>query len=471
DLLYIIYTSGSTGRPKGVMVPNKGVANYLLWMKDCFDTGPDTKILAKTSISFDISVWELFLPLISGGTLVLDRRENLASPEQLAQVIRNNDVNIVQFVPSGLRLFCEAGMMGEIPSVKTIFSGGETLSARLEAQVLRSNFKGDLVNLYGPTEASIFVSWNKCTLQSPYQKVPIGRPISNTALYVLDDNLDVMPMNVAGDIYIGGDVLAHGYLHDAIKTKEVFIPAPPHIPEQALYATGDKGRLLSNGMFEYLGRDDRQVKIRGHRVECQEIESLIEARDDVSQAVALIKDYGSNDRRLHVVAVMAQGKTVLVAEILAYLRRNLPTYMVPSSVIFVDEIPTLENGKTDFKKAGLLAGTAAESPEVIVGGNALETTVFEIWAEVIGNREFTLNDNFFDIGGHSILFLKVRDMLNERLQTNFNIADLYKSPNIASLVKEFKSRSDDPATSKMYQTIRDRVAKRKARYQGKKHGK
>lgn len=467
DLLYIIYTSGSTGRPKGVMVPNKGVANYLLWMKDCFHTGPYTKILAKTSISFDISMWELFLPLISGGTLVLDRRENLVSPEQLAQVIRDNNVNIVQFVPSGLRLFCEAGMMGNIPSVKTIFSGGETLSSRLEAQVLHSGFKGDLINLYGPTEASIFVSWNKCDARLPYQKVPIGRPIANAALYVLDGNLDVMPVNVAGDIYIGGDVLAHGYLNDTKKTDESFIPAPDHIPEQMLYATGDKGRLLSNGMFEYLGRDDRQVKIRGHRVECQEIESLVEARGDISQAVAFVKDYGSN---LHVIAVIAQGRTAQVAEILADLRRNLPTYMVPSSVTFVDEIPTLENGKIDFKKAGLLAGTAAEPPKVIVGSNALETTVFEIWAEVIGNREFTLNDNFFDIGGHSILFLKVRDMINERLQTNFNIADLYKSPNIASLIKEFKSRLDDPAASKMYKTIRDRVAKRKARYQGKKHG-
>jgi tyrocidine synthetase-3 len=468
DLLYIIYTSGSTGQPKGVMLPNKGVANYLTWMKDCFHTGPDTKILAKTSISFDISVWELFLPLISGGTLVLERRENIASPEQLAQIVRDNNVNMVQFVPSGLRLFCEAGMMGGIPSVKTIFSGGETLSTRLEAQVLRSDFKGDLINLYGPTEASIFASWNKCDPKSPYQKVPIGRPVANAALYILDDNLDVMPLNAAGDMYIGGDVLADGYLNDTEKTKASFIPAPPHLPDRMLYATGDQGRLLSNGMFEYLGRNDRQVKIRGHRVECQEIENLVEARDDISQAVTLVKDYGSN---LHVVAVMTQGRTAQVAEVLADLRRNLPTYMVPSSITFVDEIPTLGNGKTDFKKTALLAETIAESPRIFAGGNALETTVFEIWAEVIGNRDFTLNDNFFDIGGHSVLFLKVRDMINERLQTNFNIADLYKSPNIASLIKEFKSRSSDPTTSKMYQTIRDRVAKRKARYQGKNHGK
>ncbi len=473
-LLYVIYTSGSTGQPKGVMVPNRGVANYLLWMKDNFGTGGNSRILAKTSISFDISTWELFLPLISGGTLVLEHRQNLASPEQIAQVIRDNTVDIVQFVPSGLGLFCEAGMMGNIPSLKTIFSGGEALSSHLEAQVLQSGFKGELINLYGPTEASIFASWNKCSLQSPYQKVPLGRPVTNAAFYILDRDLDIMPINAAGDIYIGGDVLARGYLNDPAKTGKAFIPAPAGIPEQVLYATGDKGRLLSNGMFEYLGRNDRQVKIRGYRVECQEIENLITARDDISQAVVLVRDHGNNDHRLHVIAVPAQGKTVQGGDIMAALRRSLPPYMVPSLITFTQSIPTLANGKTDFAKAALLTDIAPPPPPEPANAPAsdtLEATVFEIWAEVIGNRKFTLNDNFFDVGGHSILFLKVRDMINERLQTNFNIADLYKSPDIASLIREFKARSDDPAVSEIYQSIRDRVAKRKSRYQRKKHGK
>jgi len=473
-LLYVIYTSGSTGQPKGVMVPNSGVANYLLWMKDCFGTGPDTRILAKTSISFDISTWELFLPLISGGTLVLDHRSNLASPEQIAQTIRDNSVDIVQFVPSGLGLFCAAGMMDNIPSLKTVFSGGEALGSHLETQVLQSGFKGDLINLYGPTEASIFASWHKCSLQSPYQKVPVGRPIHNAAFYILDRNLDIMPVNTAGDIYIGGDVLARGYLNDPAKTDKAFIPAPADIPERLIYATGDKGRLLSDGTFEYLGRNDRQVKIRGYRVECQEIESRITARDDISQAVVLLRDHGNNDHRLHIIAVPTQGKTVQAEDVMAALRRSLPPYMVPSLITFVASIPTLPNGKTDLEKAALLASIAPSTsakPAYTPASDTLEATVFEIWVEVIGNRDFTLNDNFFDVGGHSILFLKVRDMINERLQADFRIADLYKSPNIASLIQEFKARSKDPATSKIYQSIRDRVAKRKSRYQRKKHGK
>jgi len=470
DLLYIIYTSGSTGNPKGVMVPNKGVANYLLWMKTRFQTGTDTRILAKTSISFDISVWELFLPLISGGTLVMEKRADIESPEQAAQVIRRKEVNIVQFVPSGLKLFATAGVFHQIPSLKKIFCAGEKLPVGLVNDVL-SQYNGELFNMYGPTEASIVVSCHQCLAHSEYEKVPIGRSIPNSSLYVLDKHLNLLPRNMPGYLYIGGDVLATGYLKDQKKTEEAFIQSPPYLPETILYATGDRGRMLSNGNFEFLGRKDHQVKIRGYRVELHEIEKVIEEFSGVRQAVVYKSEYSEDDARLHALVVLSEDASLSSEDIRAGLRLKLPPYMIPATVSLTKSIPLLPNGKINQKEIDTYEiPLVLDSPkkELKMSGDNIETVFAEIWTEVIGQKNFTSMDNFFDAGGHSLLFVKIRDRIQERLGIDFSIVELYQYPNIAALADQYRKKySHATAPSAAISAIRDRIAKRIRRNHGK----
>ncbi len=469
DLLYIIYTSGSTGNPKGVMLPNRGVANYLLWMRDEFKTGTDTKILAKTSISFDISVWEIFLPLISGGTLVLEKRADIESPEQTATVIKAKKVNIFQFVPSGLKLFSDVGMFAQTPSLQKIFCGGEKMPLGLKDDVL-SQFKGELYNLYGPTEASIFMSCYRCTSDASFDKVPIGKPIPNSSLYVLDKGLQLQPRNMPGDLYIGGDVLATGYLKNQNKTAQAFKKSPDYLSENIIYATGDRGRLLSCGKFEFLGRDDHQVKIRGYRVELQEIDKVIEKVSGVHQAVTYLNQHSEYDARLHAVVVPAADAVLAADMIRTELKSKLPAYMIPSSITLVKSIPLLPNGKINQKELSrqpvtIAAGESRKNIEV--NSNKVERLMVEIWSEVLGRQNFTTRDNFFDVGGHSLLFLKIRDLIQSRLEAKFSIVELYQHPNIAALVEQYKKKMGDEGHSATVSAIRSRIARRIKKYHEK----
>ncbi len=469
DLLYIIYTSGSTGKPKGVMLPNRGVANYLLWMKDCFHTGVDTRILARTSISFDISVWELFLPLISGGTLYLERRADIESPEQTALVIEANGVNIFQFVPSALKLFADAGMFARTASLQKVFCGGEKMPLSLRDEVL-SQFDGELYNLYGPTEASIFMSYYHCKVDSPLDKVSIGRPIPNSSLYVLDNNMRLLPRNVAGDLYIGGDILATGYLNDQEKTDKVFCKSPKQLPEKRVYATGDRGRLLSCGKFELLGRDDHQVKIRGYRVELQEIDRAMEHLAGVRQAVTYMQQNSEYDARLHVVVVPDRGAVLTEDNMRAELKSVLPAYMIPSSITLVQSIPLLPNGKINqgaLGKQEMMGGASVREKPTESKNDTVEKRIFEIWAEVLGQENFTSKDNFFDVGGHSLLFIKIKELIRSRLDTNFSIVELYKYPNIASMVAQYRQKNGNVAQPAVVSAVRKRIARRIRKYNGK----
>ncbi len=469
DLLYIIYTSGSTGNPKGVMLPNRGVANYLLWMKDCFNTGTDTKILAKTSISFDISVWELFLPLISGGTLVLEKRADIESPEQTAAVIEAKKVNIFQFVPSGLKLFSDIGMFAQTPSLEKIFCGGEKMPLGLKEDVI-SQFKGELYNLYGPTEASIFMNCYRCTSDLRFDKVSIGKPIPNSSLYVLDKEMHLQPRNMPGDLYIGGDVLATGYLKEQKKTDKAFRQSPEILSEKMIYATGDRGRMLSCGKFEFLGRDDHQVKIRGYRVELQEIDKAIEKVSGVHQAVTYLNQHSEYDARLHAVVVPVAGESLASEAIRVALRSKLPVYMIPSSITLVTSIPLLPNGKINQKevsKQQVMIGVGESRPNPDTKTSKVENLMIEIWSEVLGQQNFTTMDNFFDVGGHSLLFLKIRDLIQSRLEAKFSLVELYQYPNIAALAEQYMNKKGNDGPSATVSAIRNRIARRIKKYHGK----
>lgn len=466
DLLYIIYTSGSTGKPKGVMVPNRGVANYLLWMKNDFNIDTESTILAKTSLSFDISVWELFLPLIAGGTLVLENRSAIESPEQMARIINQKHVNIVQFVPSGLKLFCDSGMLENTPGLSKIFSGGEKLPVNLADDVL-NRFRGELHNLYGPTEASIFVSHYRCTGHQRYESVPIGRPIPNSSIYILDKNLRLLPRGVPGYIYIGGDVLAEGYRNDVNQTRKAFLDGTGAIKGR-IYCTGDMGRMLFDGNLEFLGRNDHQVKIRGYRVELGEIESVISAFPGVKQAVVYKNEYEDRDIRLH--ALIVPREPALSLESLKNeLRTALPQYMIPNSMKIVKKIPLLANGKINFKEIEKLEVHTPEVSETNTIGTKkedVEHVLFNIWSDVIGQKNFSVTDNFFDVGGHSILFLKIRDKIKEKLNADFSIVDLYEYPNIKALAAKYREKYN--SSSPVIRSVKNRIENRKRRMNGKR---
>jgi amino acid adenylation domain-containing protein len=466
SLLYIIYTSGSTGLPKGVMVSQRGVVNYLLWMQQRFGAGPDARVLAKTSISFDISTWELLLPLIGGGCVVLGSREETESPESLAKLIVAGAANVVQFVPSGLGLFVEAGMLAQVPSVRQVFCGGEALPRTLESRVFETGYRGDLYNLYGPTEASIFMSCHRCEADSAHAAVPIGRPIPNSALYVLDERLRLLPPNVAGDLHIGGAVLADGYWRDEQKTNAAFIIAPPGVPETRLYRTGDKGRLLSDGSFDYLGRDDQQVKIRGYRVELREIEQHLLAHPAVQDAAAFTRHWGEHDVRLHAAVVVRADVALESAELLAWLKTRLPAWMLPCTLPRLAALPRLANGKTDYHRLRDLVEEDTENARpapAMAARDGIERVVAAIWRDVLGHAEFGARDSFFDAGGHSMLFLKVRELLRERLQADFTIAELYKAPNVAEMARTYREKIGTTVVAPLVSQIRARIAKRRSR--------
>jgi amino acid adenylation domain-containing protein len=464
SLLYIIYTSGSTGTPKGVMVSQRGVVNYLSWMQRRFGVSHHARVLAKTSISFDISTWELLLPLISGGCVVLASRADIESPEGIAHIADASGANVMQFVPSGLSLFVESGMLAKVPRVRSVFCGGEALPPTLVTRVFEAGWTGELYNLYGPTEASIFMAYHACDAASPYGSVPIGRPIQNASLYVLDAQGRLLPPNVAGDLHIGGAVLADGYWRDKEKTHAAFIDAPPGLPESRLYRTGDKGRLLSDGSFEYLGRDDQQIKIRGYRVELVEIEQHLRANSKISDTVVFTRQWGENDLRLHAAVMMRQGAAFDAAELSAWIKARLPAWMLPSTLSCLPAFPRLTNGKIDFH--GLRKLVAQDSAQrswspVSIARDSVEQAIAAVWQTVLGHFRFDLHDSFFSAGGHSMLLLKLREQLREHMGVDFTIADLYQAPNISEQASAFRRKTGQTVAKPIVAAIRARIAKRK----------
>lgn len=462
DLLYVIYTSGSTGNPKGVMVSNKGVCNYLLWMREAFDIDYKSKILAKTSISFDISVWELFLPLIAGGTLVLKKRADLESPEQIATTIKDYKVTIVQFVPSGLRLFNDAKMFKTVPDLKIVFCGGERLSTTLKEEVL-SEFNGSLYNLYGPTEASIFMTYFKCIENTIYNNIPIGKPIFNSSIYILDEFNNIVPRCFPGKVFIGGNNLAYGYWNNKELTEKTFHKLSNEIFSEILYEVGDLGRMLMDGNIEFLGRNDQQIKIRGYRVELGEIEKVIYRNQDIVDVVVYKDSKNEIDERIN--ALIVANNPINFENLKKELSSKLPKYMVPSSIKQVPEIPKLPNGKIDFKNLQQKNHNFKSSNLKYINNreNEIETTIFKIWSEVIGHEEFSLEDNFFDAGGHSVLFLEIQDKLSEILKINFSLIELYQHPNIKSIAAEYRRKYENKELD-VANSIRNRVLLKKQSY-------
>jgi amino acid adenylation domain-containing protein len=435
DLAYAIYTSGSTGKPKGVPNVHQGIVNRLLWMQDMYKLTASDRVLQKTPFSFDVSVWEFFWPLLTGAALVLARPGGHRDPAYLVSLIAQQKVTTLHFVPSMLSVFLETAGLERCRSVRQVFASGEALPFELQNRFFeRMNAK--LHNLYGPTEAAVDVTYWACRPGSAQLIVPIGRPIANTQIYILDANLQPVPIGVAAELHIGGIGLARGYLNRPELTAEKFILDPFSAePGARLYKTGDLARFMVDGNIEYLGRIDYQVKLRGFRIELGEIETVLGECAGVLQAIVIVREDNPGDKRLVAYLLALPGKKLAIEALRTEIKHKLPEYMVPSHFIMVDGFPLTTSGKVDRKA---LPAPPLERPAAIhavAPRNQVEHLLAGLFARVLGLQSVGVTDNFFDLGGHSLLAGRLLAQIRETTGRQIPLSALFRSATVESLAR------------------------------------
>jgi amino acid adenylation domain-containing protein len=431
DLAYVIFTSGSTGRPKGAMNAHRGICNRLLWMQEEYGLTGDDRVLQKTPFSFDVSVWEFFWPLMTGARLVIARPEGHRDSAYLARLIRESRITTLHFVPSMLRVFLEEAGLDGCRSLKRVICSGEALPHELQERFFARLPAVELHNLYGPTEAAVDVTYWACRRGDERLTVPIGRPVANTQIYVLDAQMRPVPVGVAGELYIGGVQVGRGYVGRPELTAERFVADPFSLtPGARLYKTGDLARHLADGAIEYLGRLDYQVKIRGQRIELGEIEATLDRHPGVGQSVVLAREDTPGDQRL-VAYVVPREQAPSFAELKAHLSQALPPYMVPAAYVFLETLPLTSSGKVDRKALPAADGTAyaARGYEAPVG--EIEITLAQIWAEVLRLERVGRQDHFFELGGHSLLATQVISRARHKFDLHIPLKMMFEEPNLA----------------------------------------
>ncbi|HVS00541.1 MAG TPA: amino acid adenylation domain-containing protein [Thermoanaerobaculia bacterium] len=418
NLAYVLYTSGSTGTPKGVMIPHRGIVNRLLWMQEAWPLAPGDRVLQKTPFTFDVSLGELFGTLLCGARLVFARPEGHKDPVYLADLIARERITALHFVPSMLGAFLEVAET-DLSSVRRVLASGEALPPELVRRLARIT-DAELLNLYGPTEASVEVSVWTCDPESPV--VPIGRPISNLRLHVVDREMRPQLVGVPGELLLGGAGLARGYLDRPDLTAASFVPDPFQAGER-LYRTGDLCRLLADGNVEFLGRIDHQVKIRGFRVELGEIEAVLTGHPAVRECVVVVRE-----DTLVAYAVGTAEPDVLRA----FLGERLPGYMVPAVFVALDALPLTSSGKVD--RAALSAPAAPErTRQAVEPRDVLELRLVRLWEELLGQQPIGVQDDFFELGGHSLLAVQLVARLQKSFGRTLPVAAVLRNPTVERL--------------------------------------
>ncbi|MGW5223262.1 amino acid adenylation domain-containing protein, partial [Nocardia sp. NPDC004085] len=432
---YVIFTSGSTGRPKGVAVPHSAVVNQIRWITGEYGIGSGDVVLFKTPATFDVSVWELFGPLSTGGRIVVASPDGHRDPQYLAEVIAAERVTMTSFVPSMLTVFAGAidpADADALASLRTLFVAGEAFTADAVVAIRRVS-DAALYNLYGPTEFTVHATHGPVADQVD-GAVPIGLPVWNAQAYVLDSRLHPVPANVAGELYLAGDQLARGYFGRADLTADRFVANPYGAPGARMYRTGDLVRRDATGAIEYLGRTDFQVKLRGLRIELGEIETALTAHESVAQSVALVRSDARTGDQLVGYVVPANGATVDVEALRAHLAAQLPSYMVPAAIVVLDAMPLNPNGKLDRRA---LPEPVFEAREFRAPSTPVEEIVADVFAEVLGlataERAVGLDDDFFDLGGNSLIATQVVARLGAALDTRIPVRTLFEAPTVAAL--------------------------------------
>ncbi len=444
NLAYMIYTSGSTGKPKGAMNTHLGIVNRLIWMQEQYGLSATDVVLQKTPFSFDVSVWEFFWPLLNGARLCVTKPGGHRDADYLVRFIQDNHITVLHFVPSMLRLFLEHGGVEGCTSLRHVICSGEALSADLRNQFF-TRLDVPLHNLYGPTEAAVDVTHWTCHRDEKLPFVPIGRPVANTQCYILDTHLEPVPIGVSGELFLGGVQIGRGYHNQSELTSQKFIRDPfQAAPNARLYKTGDLCRFLNDGNIQFLGRIDNQVKVRGFRIELDEIESILVTHPDILNCVVSTDENESAETTLAAYVVPADQLSLSVGSLRKWLAERLPDYMIPSRFFSVAAIPLSPNGKVDRRalKASnarkLETGKTYKAPQT-----DLEIKLAEIWQTVMGRERIGVDDNFFELGGHSLMAMRLVSTVSERLHRRVLVKWVFENPTVEQLAQKLIGIRDD----------------------------
>jgi amino acid adenylation domain-containing protein len=425
----IVYTSGSTGRPKGVIVTHRSLTNFLCWRQQTFALRPADKLLFKASYGSDFAIPELFWGLVTGASVVLASVEDCADAAVMIASIRRQGVTVVELAPSLLWTVLDEASFRDCSSVRTIISGGESLSASLAMRCADTS-TAELVNVYGPCEATVEATYWR--YDSGCDGISIGRPISNMRAHVLDDDLQPLPIGLVGELYLAGAGIARGYWQRPSLTAERFVPSPFETGER-LYRTGDLVRRFKDGNLEFLGRRDRQLKVRGYRVELGEIEAALTEHSNVDRAVVVARQDEGGDIRLIGYVVANDGSSVLPTELRVHLQRSLPDYMVPSSFVLLDRIPITANGKIDLKALPTPTDNAVARGEYVAPRTPAEETLAKIWRDILKLGRVGVYDNFFELGGNSLLAMQLMARIRMTFRVEVPVRTLFDLPTLGEL--------------------------------------
>lgn len=432
DPVYVIYTSGTTGNPKGAILHHKGVLNRLKWGVKNQLIGEDDCVLQKTQIGFDVSVWEIFGPLICGGKVVIADPEKDKDVNYLIELIIKHKITHIDFVPSMLQLFLENRNVMRCKSVKKVTAAGETLPKDLTTKFFSTLPQAELLNLYGPTEASLAVTWWNCVKEYDQEVIPIGLPMDNCQLYVVDKNLRLKAPGYIGEILIGGICVGDGYINRDDLTRERFITTE-FSKNGKLYRTGDLGFLNEKGELHFVGRVDDQIKLRGYRIELGEIEAVLSSFEGIREAAVVVKGDKSENRYIVAYTVDENRATYTKTEVLNFCQRKLPNYMIPTIIVKLTEIPLTMNGKADKKSLELLNDDIVSKNETRDALNDFERLLAQIWKDVLNVDTVPFNASFFDIGGNSLLALRLLENISSHLDVKLDVFDLIENDSIEKM--------------------------------------
>ena len=461
-LAYVIYTSGSTGQPKGVAVEHKQLLNRLAWMWETYPFEAHEVGGQKTALNFVDSLWELLGPLLRGIPTVIIPERIVQDPYALVEILAHYRITRLWVVPSLLRMMLDAypDLQGRLPALRFWVTSGEAISVELWERFRQLLPGSVLYNLYGTSEVWDVTWYDPRRQQGPLWRVPLGRPISNVQCYVLDSRLQPVPIGVAGELHVGGVGLARGYLGRPELTAEKFIPHPfSSGPGARLYKSGDLVRYLPEGNIEFLGRMDQQVKIRGFRIELGEVEALLSQHPAVREAVVVSQDDSMGEKRLVAYAVIRPEAALTPPELRTFLRKKLPEHMLPAAFVILDKLPLTPNGKVD-RRALPAPDKATRQPEETYTApqTNLEEVITTVWQEVLALDRIGIDDNFFDLGGHSLLMIQIHTRLNQLLSKELSVVDLFRFPTVSSLAGYLSQEQDDRTS---FRHVQERAKKQR----------
>ncbi|MCU0468154.1 MAG: amino acid adenylation domain-containing protein [Arcicella sp.] len=442
ELAYIIYTSGSTGKPKGVMIEHHAAVNLVEWVNKTFEVGVNDKVLCVTSMCFDLSVYDIFGTLASGGTVVMVTKEVIQDTELLGDIIENEQITFWNSVPSTMNLLVsELERNGNYSnnSLRVVFMSGDWIPVNLPNKIKNYFPNTQVISLGGATEGTVWSNFYPILKTEPHWvSIPYGKPINNNSFYILDSALNPVPIGVVGELYIGGVGVAQGYINDLEKTKNAFIPDPFNTYMGGMmYKTGDLGRMMPDNNMEFIGRRDHQIKIRGYRVELGEIENCLSSHPKVKSALVTADGKDANKQ---LIAYYISDLELDIYELKSYLGKNLPNYMIPTSFMRINEFPLNVNGKIDRKALPKYVPEGFENQkEYSKPRNEIEKNISEIWETVLGKKQIGINENFFEIGGHSLIATQVVAKIQDEMGIKLKLRSLFMNPTIEELSVEIEA--------------------------------